>query len=433
MLYEDRIAYVGNKRPETDAYTMEINAAGFTLVPGYVEPHAHPWQLANVQSFSEFALSRGTTTMINDNLVYYLNLGEDQYERLMDYCSSLPIKNFWWARLDPQSTQPDMLAKFTTERLVSEICQDRVLQAGELTSWPLLLSGDETMLLGITAARNLGKRIEGHNPGASADTLNTMAALGVTACHEAIQADEVLKRLRVGMYATLRHSSIRPDLPHLVSGLLEKGFDFNAASRLMMTTDGSMPPFHKNGFVDYLIQLALEHGVPVTAAYRMATLNPAVYYGLDQELGAIAPGRLADILFLKDLNEPKPEKVMAEGKLVAEKGNMLIEWPACEWEQLHLVPMDKSWRLKPDSLELKVDLPEIPILELVNAVIVKRRDVHLPIEDGRIEIDRESDLCYVSLIDQNGQWVTTGIIKGFANRALYSITFGPFSVMMSPV
>ncbi|WP_164985151.1 adenine deaminase C-terminal domain-containing protein [Ammoniphilus sp. CFH 90114] len=416
ILYEDRIAYVGEKAPLTDSNTVEIDASSYVLAPGYIEPHAHPFQLYNVQAFSEFALSLGTTTLISDNLIFYLNMGREEYDYLFDYCSSLPIKNFWWTRLDPQSTQPEMLAKFTEGNLLKWLEHDRVLQAGELTSWPNLLAGDESMLNGIVMTRNLGKRIEGHNPGASVDTLNAMAALGVTACHEAINAQEVMRRLRLGMYATLRHSSIRPDLPEIFSGLKEIGFDFNsaAASRLMVTTDGSMPPFHRSGCVDYLIQLALESGVPALTAYRMATLNPAVYYGLDQEIGGIAPGRIADIVFLENVHQPKPLSVMADGRMVAEKGKLTEQWPLCDWDRMNFNPMKKSWRLQRESLDLNLDTTEIPVLEMVNAAIIKRSDVILP-ETGLNTKDLEG-YCYVSLIDQFGNWITNGIIKGFADR-----------------
>ncbi|WP_134699693.1 adenine deaminase C-terminal domain-containing protein [Ammoniphilus sp. YIM 78166] len=408
VLFQDRIAYVGKKPPMTDADTIVMDASGYTLVPGYIEPHAHPFQLANIESFSAFSLSLGTTTMVNDNLIYYLNMGAEEFQYLLDYCSRLPIKNYWWARLDPQSTQPEMVAKFTTERLIELLGQESVLQAGELTSWTQLIEGDPAMISGITEARNQGKRIEGHNPGASSETLNVMAALGVTACHESIKGEEVMRRLRLGMYATLRHSSIRPDIPHLVRELRESGFNFEAASRLLMTTDGSMPPFHQHGCVDYLIQLAIENGVPAPVAYRMATLNPAVYYGLDQEIGGIAPGRLADILFLKDLHQPKPVKVIAEGRLVAEEGQLLESLPPVDWEKLRFLPMDKKWRMKKEWLD-EIDKESLPILELLNAVIIRHQEGH---PDGV----NQADLCYAVLIDQDGKWMTTGLLKGFAHR-----------------
>ncbi|MCP1124999.1 amidohydrolase family protein [Bacillus sp. 3103sda1] len=416
VLYEDRIAYVGMREPQIDEKTKIIDASSFTLVPGYIEPHAHPYQYYNLTSFGEFALSLGTTTLVNDNLIFYLNTDQKNLEYLMDYSSHLPIKNYWWARMDPQSNHPDMLAKFTTERLVSLLSHKRVIQAGELTAWPAALTGDETILEGIAEARRLGKRIEGHNPGASSETLNALAALGVTACHEAINGEEVIRRLRLGMYATLRHSSIRPDLPGLIKDLQELNFDFSSASRLMLTTDGSMPPFLQHGLMDYLIKISLDNGVPFHAAYRMATLNPATYYGLDQEIGGIAPGRVADILFLEDISKPSPVKVIANGQLVVTNGQLLKPFPACDWRQLQFEPMHIEWRVQPEWLDMTAEHPEVPVIEMLNAVITKSSLEALPLKQGIIELEARKGYCYVSLIDQKGKWVTNGILKGFADH-----------------
>ncbi|MCK9906258.1 amidohydrolase family protein, partial [Frankia sp. Cpl3] len=123
------------------------------------------------------------------------------------------------------------------------------------------------------------------------------------------------------MYATLRHSSIRPDLPELITGMQRLQIPWT--SRLMLTSDGNTPPMMRHGFMDYTIRVAIETGVPAIDAYVMATLNPAVYYGLDAELGGIAPGRIADILFLRSPEDPAPELVIANGQREMEAGRLL--------------------------------------------------------------------------------------------------------------
>ncbi len=416
VLYEDRIVYVGMTEPQKNENTAVIDATDLIMVPGYIEPHAHPFQIYNIQTLSEYALTLGTTTMINDNLLFYLNMDNDSFIRLMDYSSELPVKNFWWARLDPQSNHPDMIAKFTKDRLVNLLQHERVVQAGELTAWPRALAGDETILEGITEAKKLGKRIEGHSPGASSDTLNALAALGITADHEAIKGEEVLRRLRLGMYATLRHSSIRPDLPDLIKELQALSFDFSSASRLMLTTDGSAPPFLAHGFVDFLIKLALDNGVPAAIAYQMATLNPATYYGLDQEIGGIAPGRIADILFLEDLNNPTPIKVMVNGEMAVNEGQLLKPFPACNWDTLGFVPMEIKWRVEAEWLDMNTSNPKVPVMELINAVITKTGIEEFLLDEGSVTLGDREGYCYISLIDHKGKWVANGVLKGFADH-----------------
>ena len=108
--------------------------------------------------------------------------------------------------------------------------------------------------------------------------------------------------------------------PFAKSGLL---------GRLMLTTDGSTPAFiAEHGFVDHLVRIAMDQGVPPVDAYRMATLNPATYYGRDADLGGLAPGRYADINLLPDLEEPRPAAVVARGRLAAEAGTLARACPS---------------------------------------------------------------------------------------------------------
>ena len=43
----DRIVYVGEKMPESTSETEIVDCSGKVAVPGYIEPHAHPFQLYN--------------------------------------------------------------------------------------------------------------------------------------------------------------------------------------------------------------------------------------------------------------------------------------------------------------------------------------------------------------------------------------------------
>src|SRR5439155_557241 len=156
--------------------------------------------------------------------------------------------------------------------------------------------------------------------GAKAERMAAIAAAGFTSDHEPITAAQVLERARQGISVMLRESSLRPDLVGLLDALKAAPA---LVSRLMLTCDGSMPAFiEANGFMDHAVRLALDRGVPPIDAYRMATLNAATYYGLDADLGAVAPGRYADVCVLRDLAEPRPEMVIAGGRVAADRDRL---------------------------------------------------------------------------------------------------------------
>lgn len=116
-----------------------------------------------------------------------------------------------------------------------------------------------------------------------------MKLFGADSDHEAMNADDVLKRLSLGYHVSLRHSSIRPDLVNILRELHER--DFRHYDHFFYTTDGSAPHFYEEGMINRLISIALEEGVPTIDAYNMATFNIAKYYQIDDLLGVVGPGR----------------------------------------------------------------------------------------------------------------------------------------------
>lgn len=415
-LHGRRIAYIGPKEPKVDEETTIIDASQYTLVPGYIEPHAHPFQIYNPVTFADYIMQKGTTTCINDNIMFYGLLSMDEWVRLMEELSRHPVKMLWWCRLESQSSQKELIDKFQLPNIAKLLDHPLVIQGGELTQWIHLLQGDGEMAEKIAILKEKGKRLEGHAPGASLETLNLLAAAGITSDHEAITAEEVMRRLKVGMYAPLRHSSIRPDLPELINGLKELRYGWE---RLMLTTDGSTPPFMEQGFTDALIRIALESGVEPIWAYRMASLNVATYYGLDEQIGSLAPGRLADILFLESIENPTPIRVMVEGKLVVNETGIRSEpsKQTIDWESFHLKYHGHSNQRFVTADNFRIPWEEgkpFPVIHLINDVITIQQELQLPVKNGYLEVPNP-ELMHIALIDKHGRWISRGLLSGFAN------------------
>ena len=410
-----RIAYVGSLKEAKIGpgdRTRIVDVTDRVLVPGYIEPHAHPFQLYHPVTLTEKVLPLGTTALICDNLFLFSRMATEEFLSLADDLARLPVHLFWWARFDSQATLPDEDELFSHERVRDLLSHPRVLQGGELTAWPSLLAGDERMVRWIEDLRGLGKRVEGHAPGSSYKTLARLAAAGVTGDHEPITPEEVWDRLRLGYMTTLRHSSLRPDLPILLEGLLKK--DNVPWHRLMMTTDGPTPAYLRHGFVDYLIKTALEAGCDPVEAYRMVTINPAVYYRLDEHLGGIAPGRVADINVLSGLDQPTPVQVIAGGRIVAEEGKLLIPLPRMDWSRYGELVTSFSWRADADHFALS--LPSggsYPVIQLLNPVITRVTEESLPVRGGRVQLPPEDDRLLAHLVDRDGAWITRGVLRGF--------------------
>lgn len=421
----DRIAYLGSSDQMVGSSTQVVDLKGRLLAPGYIEPHGHPFQLYNPVAYADHILSWGTTCSINDNLLFMNLIEPDCLISLVEKMQNHPVKMLWSARLDPQTYTQEATAKFTYQAVARLIQHPWFVQVGELTDWPSLIGGDQQMQRWMVDAAQLGKKVEGHAPGASENTLNPLAAAGVTACHEAITADEVMRRLQLGMYAALRCSSLRPDLPQILEGLVRH--QPLPWERMMLTTDSPTPVFLGGGFTDRLIKIAIAKGVPPVTAYQMVSRNPAVYHGLDDEIGGLAPGRIADLLVLEALDEPTPIQVYADGRLaVSREGTEArIYYPQLniDWQALGLKPlstpegeMSAEWLLPVDE-----GGDSFPVMVLADPVITRRREVAvggglLRRSGGKILIEKDSGLCYAVLLTRELNLAAHGILQGFATN-----------------
>ncbi|MFJ7830851.1 adenine deaminase C-terminal domain-containing protein [Peribacillus sp. NPDC046944] len=408
-IYDDRIIYVGTNLPENIDRCEMVDCSDQYLVPGYIEPHSHPSQLYNPLSFSRYASHFGTTTLINDNLPFLLQLGKKKAFSLLKELRNIPVTMYWWSRFDGQTELIDEDTVFSHGAVKSWLEHDAVLQGGELTGWPKLLDGDDMMLHWIQEAKRMRKKIEGHFPGASEKTLAKMTLFGADCDHEAMTGDEVMERLLQGYFVSLRHSSIRPDLPNILQEIHELGID--QYDKFFYTTDGSPPSFYEKGFIDCLIKIAIEQGVPVIDAYNMATINIARYYNIEYLHGNIATGRVANINFLSDIEEPAPVSVMAKGKWVKRDGKIIPDSQEINWSDFDFKPLEMDW-----DLSLKEDFEfSMPFgIELVNNVITK--PYSLSNDVGYEELTFQDDECFFMLIDKEGKWRINTILKGFADK-----------------
>ncbi len=403
-IVKDRIVYSGLEMPLISETTEVYDAAGQKVVPGYIDPHVHPFQLYNPQTFADYAAQLGTTAFIADNLILFLMLENKKAFSIMDELQKLPFSFYWWARFDSQTELENEEQLFNSKTVGDWIERPDVIMGGELTGWPRLLSGDDQMLYWMQQAKRNGMKIEGHFPGASEKTLAKMRLLGADGDHESMTIEEVERRILHGYAVTLRHSSIRPDLPILLKDILEK--DLRIFDHIMMTTDGSTPSFHQDGLMDKCIQVALDAGVSPIDAYLMASFNPAKYYNLSNLHGVIATGRFANLNFLENEFNPVPVSVLSKGVWLRKDGKKLKGFSGIDWSQMPDLNLDFS--LTEDDFQFSMPFG----IQMVNDVITKPYSISVDTTDNELSTDH--DESFLLLIDRDGKWKVSTLIKGFA-------------------
>ncbi len=416
-----RIAYVGARADMVGPRTRTLDASGKTLVPGYIDPHVHPANMTTPSALARFVLPLGTTSVVADTLQFWELGGLRAFRAVADALARSPLKFYWMIRPHAQSRTADEPRRFKPADLARAMAHPCAVAIGEVTRWPDAWGGSLDLLRRLALAHGRLPRVEGHTAGAAGEKVPGIAAAGFTSDHEPITAPEALERARHGIAVMLRESSLRPDLGGLLDALKEAPA---LASRVMLTTDGSMPAFMRDhGFVDHLIRVALERGVAPVDAYRMATLNPATYYGLDGDIGGIAPGRYADLCLLDDLAEPRPSTVVARGRVAAAEGRLIARVPEPPWRRAFASPAARltvPWRARAADFAPPARR-RYPVVRLVSAVISRLEE--RPLAPGDLS---------AALVDRGGRWVAPGVVAGFAERldGLAATTSTDFNILV---
>ncbi|HEY8393710.1 MAG TPA: adenine deaminase C-terminal domain-containing protein [Thermaerobacter sp.] len=428
-----RIAYVGPDEPRPGPGTEIVDCRDRYLVPGYIEVHAHPFQLYSPRALAAAIVPRGTTTLVSDTLLLWQVLGPELH-RALEARLAPPLRELWGLRAAPQTVMATHGEAGTDDAAFAAafglpareaarlLDHPRVVQVFEWTNWVATVRGGAPAPHIVSAGLARDLPVDGHAPGASYRTLAALAAAGVTDCHESIRAQEVVDRVRLGFFAILRHSSLRPDLPELVAAARE-AFARGFGHRLALTTDGPTPAFLRNGFLDHVLGVAFQLGLEPAHGYRMVTNNPATYLGLDRYLGAIAPGRLADVNILRDPSDPRPVEVWVEGRRVALDGQLVEPQPAVDWPALGLGrrhwPLPRqaeewAYRPAPAAPAGHGRSAQVPVIELLNAVITRLAERELPLDaGGRVVLPPGEDLLFAALVDPARRRISRALVAGF--------------------
>lgn len=407
-IYDDRIIYVGEKLPAQLQECEVIDCDGKYVVPSYIEPHAHPYQLYNPETLANYAMQFGTTTFINDNLTLFFTLQREEAFRLLDEFEKVPASMYWWCRFDGQTELQNEESLFNREEIIEWLKHKAVLQGGELTAWPKLLHGDDEMLHWVQETKRLHKKVEGHFPGASETTLAKLKLLGTDCDHEAMTGQEAFARLMQGYTVSLRNSSIRPDLEVLLKELLELGV--KQFDRFIFTTDGSHPSFYENGMTNRLIEIAIEQGIPVIDAYHMGSYNIARYYNMEHLHGSIATGRIANINILESKENPVPISVIAKGKWVKLDGINKNESLQIDWSKFKVTPLLLDWSIEKEDMIFSHKMG----IHLLNNVITKPYTSEIDLNCDELSLDH--DECFLMMIARDGTWRVNTVVKGFAKE-----------------
>lgn len=302
---------------------QQIDAQGGYVMPGLIDGHVHiesSWLIPS--QFARCILPHGTTTVIADPHEIGNVCGLNGIRYMLDASKKLPLNvQIQLPSCVPATPFEASGAVLKAEDLETLVGQEGVLGLGEVMDYPGVMNAAPEMLAKLQMAQRHNLVIDGHSPGVQAGKgLTAYAMGGIMTDHECSSVEEMLDRLKLGIYVLIREGSACKDLLLLIPGLTAA----NARRCVLCTDDREPDDILSSGHINKSLRIAVEAGVDPLQAITLATLNAAECFRL-QGKGALAPGYDADLLIVDNLKDFNAQRVLVKGREIARDGKMLLE------------------------------------------------------------------------------------------------------------
>lgn len=416
-----RIAAVGDVSASIGEGTTVMDATGKYLAPAFLDGHIHiESSMLTAREYARAVIPHGTAGIYYDPHEICNVLGLDGVRYMMEDAAKTPLK----AMMTTPSCVPavpgfeDTGAKIDAADVAETMTWDGCVGLGEMMNFPGILASAEPTHEIVAATLAAGKTVTGHfsipDTGAA---LNAYIAAGVRCCHESTTEMSALEKMRRGMYAMLREGSAWHDLAEVAKAITRHTVDSRYAC--LISDDTHPHTLIGAGHLDHIVRRAVEEGIDPVTAIQMVTINVAQCFGMDAELGSVAPSKCADMVLLTDLETCKVDEVFIDGELVARGGKMLVtpapyRYPDAARNTIHLSPVTEKDLRIPAAGTVHVHVLEV----IPGRVGSYDRLTEMTAEGGELRADGEHDILKACVFERHHGTGTVGrgFVKGFGIR-----------------
>lgn len=423
---EGRIAYVGMDASHCIGDKTEvIEANGSYLAPGFLDGHIHvESSMLGVSEYARAVVPHGTVGIYMDPHEICNVLGLDGVKVMDRDARRTPLK----AMITTPSCVPavpgfeDTGSSIDADDIRETMSWESVVGLGEMMNFPGILTGAEGAHAEVAETLKAGYTVTGHYSIPETDQgLNAYVAAGISCCHESTRAEDLIAKLRLGMYGMLREGSAWRDLHDLAPVIAEGHIDTRFA--LLVSDDNHPSTLVSQGHLDHLLRRALEEGIDAITAIQMVTINCATCFKMEDELGSITPGKCADIVFLDSLEKMDVQRVIIDGSVVAEEGRALFDpepfdYPKWAIHSVHVrdAITPSSFTVCPEGLPAGAVSAHIRVMEVIPARVGDiERHLTVPVCEGTLESDIDQDVLKTFVFERHHETGKYGIgfTKGF--------------------
>jgi adenine deaminase len=426
---EGRFAYVGADASHCIGEDTEIfDVNGRYLIPGLCDGHMHIESgMLTPAEFAAAVIPHGTTTMFTDPHEIANVLGLEGVRMMHDEALMQPVNIF----TQMPSCAPSAPGLETTgfeisaEDVAEAMGWPGIIGLGEMMNFPGVINGDTQMLAEMAETMNAGKTVGGHY--ASPDrgpAFSAYVAGGAADDHEGTTEEDALARVRNGMRSMMRLGSAWYDVETQITAITERGID--PRNFILCTDDCMAETLVNDGHMNRVVRHAIDCGCDPLIALQMATINTATHFGLERELGSIAPGRRADMIITSDLKTLPIEHVIARGKTVAKDGNITVDCPHYDWPDSARQTVHLGKPLEEKDFDILAPKGKNTVMTRVIGVVenqapTKALNFELPVIEGCVKAS--DDVCQIALVERHRATghVSNGFVSGFGYTGNMSI------------
>jgi adenine deaminase len=397
-----RVALISKEMPKAGSKTKLIDAGGAYLAPGLVDAHYHiESSHLSPRRHAQITLPHGTTTLFEGSHEICNPLGLDGVRYLLEEAEGLPQKIFVGLSSATPPTPYETAGAYIGGKEAEEALRlEGVAGVDEVMDYTALFGGEERLHSVIEAGLASGKVVEGHGV-PSPPQADAFLATGVSSTHFSGDGAKAIALLERGCFLELKPRDSRQAIRELVAA----GIDWQMVG--MCVDDRPAERISQLGHLDYELRICIEEGLDPVTAIQLATLNNARHWRKEHEIGIVAPGRRADILFITDLDGFKVDRVMADGEVVAEKGKLTVDIPIkpAPTYVLNTIRLRKPLTAKDFEVKAPADRSKVkaavlhPYYFSADLPPITRE---LPVEGGLVQRDLGHDVNKVAIVRRDG-------------------------------
>ena len=420
-IFRGRIASVGLPADARET----IDARNAYAVPGLIDAHMHVESTMLMPSeFARLAVARGTTAAVLDPHEIANVLGIPGIRMLMDDAEDAPIHPIWMAPSCVPASHMETPGATLDVDATRQLLEDpRIRGLAEMMNFPGVVHAVPDVIAKVALGLQHGL-IDGHAPGLRGRGLQAYVAAGVMTDHECTTADEARDKIARGMQIAIREGSAARNLAALISAITPE-----TLHRFCFCTDDRHPgDLMHHGHIDHIIRRAVTLGLDPLDAITIATINAANHYR-QPDLGAIAPGRCADIILADDLHEFMPRLVLSGGTVAARDG--VYSGPAraaATNTTAGRVVLPEGFGATSLRIPTTAQHPRVRVIGMdPHQLITESLEATPVVRNGCILADPSRDLAKLAVIERHGHNgnIGLGLIQGFKlTRGALASTIG---------